>query len=52
VKVALVTPEIVELPKAKIIEAVLNPETGKCDNVLEGDRTESLLRILRNPHTT
>ena len=52
VKVALVTPEIVELPKAKIIEAVLNPETGKCDNVLEGDRAESLLRILRNPHAT
>ncbi len=51
-KVALVTPEIVELPKAQMIEAVLNPETGKCDNVLEGARAESLLRILLNPDAT
>ena len=49
VKVALVTPEIIELPKTKIIESVLNSATGKCDNVLEGDRAESILRVLRNP---
>jgi hypothetical protein len=47
-KIALFTPEIVEIPKADVVEIVLNPITGKLDNVLEGDRAERLLRIFRN----
>src|SRR5438477_12458464 len=45
VKVTLVTPEIVQLPKTKVVESVLNPATGKIDNVLEGGRAETLLQI-------
>ena len=41
-KVALVTPEIVEIPKAKVSEAFLNPATGKFDNVLNGERADAL----------
>ena len=48
-RVTLVAPEILELPKAMIIEAVLNTETGKCDNVLESERAEKLLRLFRDP---
>jgi hypothetical protein len=51
VKVTLVTPGIIELPKTNVIESVLNPATGKIDNVLEGGRAETLLQILRNPPT-
>jgi hypothetical protein len=47
-KVMLDTQEIVELPKTKIIESVLNPATGKIDNVLEGNRAENLLQLLRS----
>lgn len=51
VKVTLVTPGIIELPKTNVIESVLNPATGKIDNVLEDGRAETLLQILRNPPT-
>lgn len=49
VKVELATPEIVEIPKAKIVDVVTNSATGKLDNVLEGERAESLLKIFQNP---
>lgn len=51
-QVSLTTPDIIELPKAKIIEYVFNQATGKFDNVLEGDRAESLLQMFRNQRVT
>jgi hypothetical protein len=47
-KVALATPEILEIPKAKVAEEFLNPATGKFDNVLEGPRADSLLSAVRS----
>jgi hypothetical protein len=49
VKVALVTPEILEIAKATIPDALLNPETGKFDNKLERDQADALLRALQKP---
>lgn len=48
VNVALVTPEIIDTPKAGVAEAFLNPPTGKFENVLEGERADNLLRAIQN----
>jgi hypothetical protein len=47
-KVTLATPEIVEIPKAKVGEEFLNPATGKFDNVLDGPRAERLIQVIEN----
>lgn len=46
VKVTLVTPEMIEIPKANLGEAFQNPETGKFNNVFEGDRAAELLHFI------
>ena len=48
VRVALITPDIISLPKAAVGEAFLNPETGKFHNRFEGDTGDALLRVI-NP---
>jgi hypothetical protein len=47
VKVSLTTPEIVELPKATIPEHLLNPATGKFDNIVDPPRVQDLLSLIR-----
>jgi hypothetical protein len=47
VRVTLLTPDIISLPKANVGEAFLNPETGKFHNRFEGDTAEALLRIIQ-----
>ncbi len=47
VKVALITPEILEIPKASAPEALINAQTGKFDNILEGPRADQILEFIR-----
>ena len=47
VKVALVTPEIISIPKAEIGEAFLDPASGKFQNVIEGKPADDLLRAVQ-----
>jgi hypothetical protein len=47
VKVSLATPEIVEIAKATVPEAPLNPATGKFDNALEEPRADQLLKLVQ-----
>jgi len=47
VKVALVTPEIISIPKAEIGEAFLNPASGKFQNIIEGKPADDLLRAVQ-----
>ena len=47
VKVALVTPEIISMPKAEIGEAFLNPASGKFQNIIEGKPADDLLRAVQ-----
>jgi hypothetical protein len=51
VKVALVTPEIISIPKASVGEAFLNPDTGKFHNRFEEEQAAALLRALQNPRS-
>lgn len=46
-RVALVSPEIIEVPAKVVEDYVLNPATGRHDNVIEGERAEGLLQALR-----
>ena len=48
VKVALVSPEIVEFPKATFGDAFLNRATGKFDNIYDGDRADALFRLIHD----
>ena len=47
VKVALVTPEIISIPKAEIGEAFLDPASGKFQNIIEGKPADDLLRAVQ-----
>jgi len=47
-RVALVSPEIVEVPAAAVAEFIVNPDSGRYDNLIEGERAEGLMRVLRN----
>lgn len=49
VRVALVTSEIIDVPKARVGEEFLNPATGKFHNVLEGAQAEALVASVRTP---
>ena len=42
----LLTPEIVEIPKASVPGLLVNAATGKFDNVLDGDRAAQLLQLI------
>jgi hypothetical protein len=52
VKVALITPEIVEIHKTSIPESLRNPSTGKFDNVLDHGCGEALLNLVTSPRFT
>jgi len=45
-KIALVTPDIIEVPRQVIDEYVVNPATARLDNVIEGQRAEGLIQAL------
>ena len=47
VKVALVTPEIISIPKAEIGEAFLDPTSGKFQNIIEGKPADDLIRAVQ-----
>ena len=51
VRVALATPEILEIPKASAPEALINAQTGKFENILAGPRADQLLEFIRQFHT-
>jgi hypothetical protein len=46
-RVALVSAEIIEVPAKVVQEYIVAPATGRHDNVIEGERAEGLLRVLR-----
>jgi hypothetical protein len=48
VKVSLLTPEIVAIPKASASDTFLNASTGKFENVLDGDRAEEFLKLIHD----
>jgi len=45
--VVLASTAIVEIPKAEIAENLLNADTGRLDNLLEGNNADILLQSLR-----
>lgn len=47
-RVTLVSPEIVDVPAAAVAEFIVNPETGRYDNLIEGERAEGVLQALRD----
>lgn len=46
VRVSLITPEIIEIPKAKLPVSFLDRETAKFHNVIESERAETFLGLL------
>ena len=48
VKVSLVTPEIIEIPKATIPECLVNADTGKFANILDAACAQELLSLIQN----
>jgi len=46
-RVALVSPEIIEVPPKVVEEFLVSPETGRYDNQIEGARAEGLVEALR-----
>ena len=45
-KIALATPDIIEVPRQVIDDFVVNPSTARLDNVIEGERAKSLIQAL------
>jgi hypothetical protein len=48
VKVSLLTPEIIEIPKSSIPEPLLNPTTGNLDNAQEPAHAETLFALIQS----
>ena len=46
-RVTLVSPEIVEVPVKVVEDYIVNPTSGRRDNVIEDERAEELIRLLR-----
>jgi len=46
-RVTLVSSGIIEVPRKAIDDFVVSPLTGRLDNVLEGERAEGLIQVLR-----
>jgi hypothetical protein len=46
-RVALVSPEIIEVPTKVVEDYIVNPATGRGDNVIDGERAEGLIQALR-----
>ena len=49
VRVRLITPSIPEFPKSTVPETLLNPETGKFNNILTPDQGDTLFRLIHSP---
>lgn len=49
VRVKLIVPSIIEIPKSTVPEALLNPATGKFNNILTPDQRDTLLRLIQSP---
>lgn len=50
VKVALSSPDIIEIPKARVPKQLMNSSTGKFINVFSGRHAEEFLMALKNPN--